>query len=444
MTMTDTLGDYADALKSGSLDAVLMTLYGKGELADQRQRYIRLLETMEIRFAPDTAAVVIAPGRTELGGNHTDHNHGRVLAAAVHLDCVAVAAPAPGMQVVIHSSGFPELIRVDLSELEPRIEERGRSASLVRGVAAGLVKKGCPIGGFTACVHSTLLPGSGLSSSAAFGVLLGGIFSHLFNGRGTTALDLAGIARQAENVFFGKPCGFMDQLASALGGVLHIDFKCEHDPDVERIDFDFTREGYQLAVVDTGGNHTELTPEYAAITKEMRATASLLGKEVLRELSVGEIIRAVPRLRQEAGDRAILRAIHFVEESRRVAAMVSALRQNRVDVYLKLVSASGDSSWRLLQNCFTTSTPRMQGIPLAQTLTERFLDGNGACRVHGGGFEGTIQAYVPTARFDDYRQFMERLFGQGSVMALRTRRPGVSILRPGGLDRTFPYLSNKI
>ena len=437
MTMTDTLGDYVDALKSGSLDADLLALYGKAELAIQKLRYARLLETMQNRFAPDTAAVIISPGRTELGGNHTDHNHGQVLAAAVHLDCVAVAAPAPGMQAVIHSSGFPELIRVDLSDLAPRPAERGQSESLVRGVAAGLAEKDCRIGGFTACVNSTVLPGSGLSSSAAFGVLLGAIFNHLFNSSGTTALNLAGIAMLAENEFFGKPCGFMDQLTCALGGVLHIDFNSHLDPDAERIDFEFTRAGYQLAVVDTGGNHAELTPEYAAITKEMGAAALLLGKEVLRGVSIGEVIQAIPRLRQKAGDRAILRTIHFVEENQRVGAMVAALSQNQVEAYLKLVSASGASSWRLLQNCFRTSTPQMQGIPLALTLTERFLGGNGACRVHGGGFEGTIQAYVPTAQFDDYRQFMERVFGPGSVMALRIRRPGVSRLRPGGLDRRF-------
>ncbi len=246
------------------------------------------------------------------------------------------------MQAVIHSSGFPELIRADLSDLAPRPEERGRPESLVRGVAAGLAEKGCRIGGFTACVNSTVLPGSGLSSSAAFGVLLGGIFNHLFNQWGITAIDLAKIAKLAENEFFGKPCGFMDQLASALGGVLHIDFKSHLDPDVERIDFDFTRAGYQLAVVDTGGSHAELTPEYAAITEEMRAVALLLGKEVLRGLSIEDVIQAVPRLRRKAGDRAILRTIHFIEENQRVGAMVAALRRNRVEVYLKLVSASGD------------------------------------------------------------------------------------------------------
>jgi len=437
MTMTATPGDYVDALQSGRLDADLLALYGQAELAAQKQRYAGLLEAMDARFTPDTAAVVISPGRTELGGNHTDHNHGRVLAAAVHLDCVAVAAPARGMQATIQSTGFPELIRVDLSDPAPRPGERGRPESLVRGVAAGLADKGCRLGGFTACVDSTVLPGSGLSSSAAFGMLLGGIIHHLFNGCGTTAFDLAGIAKQAENEFFGKPCGFMDQLTSALGGILHIDFKSHLDPDVERIDFEFAPAGYQLAVVDTGGNHAELTAEYAAITEEMRSAALLLGKEVLRGLSIEEVIAAVARLRPKAGDRAILRTIHFIEENRRVGAMVTALRHNRMDKYLGLVSASGDSSWRLLQNCFRTSTPQMQAIPLALNLTERFLDGNGACRVHGGGFEGTIQAYVPRARFDDYRQFMERVFGSGSVMALRIRRPGLSLLRPGGLDRTF-------
>jgi galactokinase len=423
MTMTDTVGDYVDALQSGSLEADLLTLYGKAELVAQKQRYARLLAAMDARFAPHTAAVIISPGRTDLGGNHTDHNHGQVLAAAVHLDCVAVAAPARGMQAFIQSSGFRKFIRADLSDLAPRPGERGRPESLVRGVAAGLADKGCRLGGFTACVNSTVLPGSGLSSSAAFGMLIGGIFNHLFNGGGTTAFELAGIAKQAENEFFGKPCGFMDQLTSALGGVLHIDFKSHLDPDVERIDFEFARAGYQLAVVDTGGDHTELTSEYAAITAEMRSVALLLGKEVLRGLSIEEVIPAVARLRQKAGDRAILRTIHFIEENQRE--------------YLGLVSASGDSSWRLLQNCLRPSTPQMQAIPLALNLTERFLGGTGACRVHGGGFEGTIQAYVPRARFDDYREFMEKVFGPGSVMALRIRRPGVSLLRPGGLDRTF-------
>lgn len=436
MNPTGKLGNYLAALNDGRLDDDLGGLYGTSERSAQRQRYTRLLKTMENRFAPDEITVVIAPGRTELGGNHTDHNHGQVLAAAVHLDCVAAAARGRGMRARIHSSGFPEPICVDLSDLAPRQEEMGKPEAFIRGVAAGLSEAGYRVEGVTACVNSTVLPGTGLSSSAAFGNLLGGVFNALFNHAAITAMELARIAKMAENAYFGKPCGFMDQLASALGGVLHIDLKSPADPEVERIDAGFDGAGYQLAVVDTGGRHAELTSEYAAITGEMRAVASLFGQAVLRGLSMEEVIQAVPRSWQKKGGRAFLRAIHFIEENRRVEAMVSALRQNRVDAYLEQVSASGDSSWRLLQNCYCTSAPRMQGIPLALTLSERFLDGAGACRVHGGGFEGTVQAYVPEAQFEAYRQFMEAVFGPGSVVPLRIRRPGVSILGPAGLDRT--------
>jgi galactokinase len=435
MNPTEKPGNYLAALQNGDLDDTLMGLYGRTQCYLHRQRLTRLINTMQKRFAPDDMAIVIAPGRTELGGNHTDHNHGQVLAAAVHLDCVAAAAPAPGRKVVIHSSGFADPIRVDLSHLAPRPDETGKPEAFVRGVAAGLSEAGYRIDAWTACVDSTVLPGTGLSSSAAFGNLLGGIFNALFNRAAISALELARIAKLAENAYFGKPCGFMDQLASALGGVLHIDLKNPADPGVEQIEVDFDQVDYQLAVVDTGGSHAELTPEYAAITEEMRAVASHFDQAVLRGLGMAEIIQAVPRTWQRTGGRAFLRAIHFMEENQRVEAMVTALRQNRVDAYLKQVSASGDSSWRLLQNCYPTSAPQMQGIPLALTLSERFLEGAGAYRVHGGGFEGAAQVYVPKARFEAYRQFMEAVFGPGSVVPLRIRKPGVSILKPVGLER---------
>jgi galactokinase len=434
MNPTEKPASYLAALTNGDLDDDLASLYGPSQRAFQRRRYARLLNRMDARFAPGEVTMVIAPGRTELGGNHTDHNHGQVLAAAVHLDCVAAAARGRGMQAIIHSSGFAAPIRVDLSDLAPRHEEIGQPEAFVRGVAAGLSEAGYRIGGVTACVDSTVLPGTGLSSSAAFGNLLGGIFNALFNRAAINALELARIAKQAENAHFGKPCGFMDQLASALGGVLHIDLKNPADPEVKQIAVDFDQAGYRLAMVDTGGSHAALTAEYAAINEEMRAVAALFGQAVLRGLSMQEVIQAVPRSWKKSGGRAFLRAIHFLEENLRVEAMVTALRCNQVDAYLKEVSASGDSSWRLLQNCYCTSAPRMQGIPLALTLSERVLGGKGAFRVHGGGFEGAIQAYVPTAQFDAYRQFMEAVFGAGSVTPLRIRRPGVSILRPGGLD----------
>ncbi|MEJ2638454.1 MAG: galactokinase family protein [Desulfosarcinaceae bacterium] len=386
MSATEKPGIYLAALENGDLDDELGDLYGGEERAFQRQRYVRLIGAMQKQFAPSDVTVVIAPGRTELGGNHTDHNHGQVLTAAVHMDCVAAAAPLPGSQVVIHSSGFAEPICVDLSDLAPRQEEAGKPEAFVRGVAAGMSRAGYRLGGWTACVNSTVLPGAGLSSSAAFGNLLGGIFNALYNRTAIAALELARIAKLAENKYFGKPCGFMDQLASALGGVLHIDLKKPADPAVVQIDVNFDRAGYQLAVVDTGGSHAELTPEYAAITEEMRAVAKLFGQAVLRGLSREEIIQAVPRSWQEMGGRAFLRAIHFMEENQRVEAMVAALRRNQVAAYLNQVSASGDSSWRLLQNCYPTAAPKLQGIPLALTLSERFLNGKGASRgcVHSG------------------------------------------------------------
>ncbi len=435
--MHDTPEAFTAALKESRMDAVLTSLYGQGQLPAQKRRYLRLLEALTSRLAPSEAIVVSAPGRTELGGNHTDHNHGRVLAAAVQMDCVAVAAPNPTPEVVMHSVGYPEPIRVDLTDLAPRTAEQGRPEALIRGVAAALADRGDRVGGWTACVDSTVLPGSGLSSSAALGVALGGIFNHLFNKGRLTALELALVAKQAENVFFGKPCGLMDQLTSSLGGILHIDFQNPLAPGMENLDCHFSEAGYRIAVVNTGGSHAELTPEYAAITEEMHAVASLLGRDVLRGMTMENIIRSVPRLRAKAGDRAILRALHFIEENDRVTAMVAALRRKQMDAYLDLVSASGNSSWRLLQNSAPAATPHAQGIPLALALTERFLDGRGACRVHGGGFAGTIQTYVPYAQFPAYRQFMDTIFGTGSVQPLRIRRPGLLRLRPDGRDPTF-------
>jgi len=435
--MRDTPETFRAALKEGRMDAVLASLYGQGQLPAQKKRYLRLLEALATRLAPSEAIVVSAPGRTELGGNHTDHNHGRVLAAAVQMDCVAAAAPQPGHEIVMHSAGYPEPIRVNLRDLTPRTAEQGRPEALIRGVAAALADRGGRVGGWTACVDSTVMPGSGLSSSAALGVVLGGIFNHLFNEGRLSALELALVAKQAENVFFGKPCGLMDQLTSSVGGVLHMDFKNPLEPGLENIDGHFSEAGYRMAVVNTGGSHAELTPEYAAITEEMRAVASLLGRDVLRGVAMEDIIRSVPRLRAKTGDRAVLRAIHFIEENDRVGAMAAALRRHDLDAYLALVSASGNSSWRLLQNSTPAATPQDQGIPLALILTERFLDGRGACRVHGGGFAGTIQTYVPDAQLHAYRQAMEAVFGTGAVQPLRIRRPGLLRMRPDGREPTI-------
>jgi galactokinase len=289
---------------------------------------------------------------------------------------------------------------------------------------------GHPVAACDVCVDGRVPVGSGLSSSASFEVCIGQVFNALFCGGTVPPVDLARIGRRAENVHFGKPCGFMDQIACAVQGVLSIDFKDQAEPVVGGVDFDFAGTGYQLAVVDTGGSHADLTPEYAAIPDEMVRAAGVLGRASARGLTLAEVLAAAPRLRREAGDRAVLRLIHFIEENERAQAQARALRSGDMDGFLALVRASGDSSWRLLQNCVATVRPLEQGIPLALILTERFLGGAGACRVQGGGFAGTIQAYVPTHRFEEYGRFMDGVFGQGAVVPLMVRRPGHERIRP--------------
>jgi galactokinase len=319
---------------------------------------------------------------------------------------------------------------VDLGDLDPREKERGSPDALIRGIAAGFSRHGCRFGGFDARVVSGVPIGGGLSSSAAFEVLLGGIQNHLFNEGRVDYMGLAHMAHAAENDYFGKPCGLMDQIASAAGGLTSIDFMDPGRPKVRRVDVDFQRHGYCLAVVNTGGSHADLTPDYAAIPTEMRAAASVLGHDTARGLTMEELLAALPSVRRQAGDRAVLRLVHFIEENNRAALQADALAEGHMDEFLRLVNASGDSSWRLLQNCFSVRSPVDQPIPLALMLTQRFLDGEGACRVHGGGFAGTIQAYIPLDRFDRYRERMESVFGPGSVIPLRVRNAGISVIEP--------------
>jgi galactokinase len=415
---------YAKALRRGALDPVLAELYRPEDLAAQRVRYLDLLARFEERFGPGPAVLVLAPGRTELGGNHTDHNLGVVLAAAVHFDCVAAARPNHGDVVRIRSKGFDGEIVVDLGDLAPRPDEEETSMALVRGVAAGLAGSGRRVAGFDACVDGEVPLGAGLSSSAAFEILVGRLFSELFNEGRCTPLELAVAGRAAENVYFGKPCGLMDQLSCAAQGIQSIDFADPAEPVMREVDFDFGRTGYRLAVVDTGGSHADLTPDYAAIPDEMGRAARALGREHARGLTVDAVLAHAARIREAAGDRGVLRLIHFIEETDRAAGQAGVLAAGRMDDFLHLVRRSGDSSWRLLQNCISATDPLDQPIPLALTLTERFLHGEGACRIQGGGFAGTIQAYVPEARFTAYTGYMEAIFGKGAVMPLKVRRPG--------------------
>lgn len=426
-----TIHGYHSALRSGALDDVLVALYGADALPHQQERVRTLLRRKERWFDTRQRAVLVgAPGRTELGGNHTDHNNGVVLAAAVHFDCLALASPASDNTIRIRSEGIPGTIEVDLSDTAPRPEEVDTPHALIRGMADGLVKAGYRIGSFNACVIGEVPQGVGLSSSAAFEMCVGQIFNQLFNNGEVSRLDLAWIGQRAENRFFGKPCGLMDQLACSVQGVLSIDFEDKSHPVIHNMDVDFAKAGYQLVVVDTGGSHADLTQEYAAIPHEMRLAARVLGHENARGLTIDNVLDAASAIRRKAGDRAVLRLIHFIEETQRAQAQAEALKQGSMGEYLELVKASGDSSWRLLQNCTSTVRPDEQGITLALALTERYLEGEGAWRIQGGGFAGTIQAYVPIDRLESYTHAMESVFRTGAVLPLTIRKPGHDVILP--------------
>ncbi|NDV20682.1 galactokinase [Pseudodesulfovibrio sp. JC047] len=431
----DSIASFIRNLDVGSLDATLSELYGSAGLSIQRQRYHNLLLRLEKWSGCRRAVLVTAPGRTELGGNHTDHNNGVVLAAGVHLDCLAAACFGDGPTIRIRSEGFSGCIEVESTDFAVHDDEQGTSTALVRGVVAGFVARGWTVGGVDACVSGDVPLGAGLSSSAAFEVCVGQVINQLYCDGAVTPLELAQIGREAENIHFGKPCGFMDQLACASHGILSIDFMTPETPKVESIDCDFGANGYQLVVVDTGGSHADLTPEYAAIPDEMHRASRVFGQDVARGLTVQQVLDNVSAIRKEAGDRAVLRLIHFIEENERAQQQADALRVGDMDGFLALVKQSGDSSWRLLQNCISTTNALEQGIPLALTMTERFLGGAGAWRVQGGGFAGTIQAYIPNELVPSYTEFMDEVFKRGSVVPLSIRKPGFDCVRlngPGG------------
>jgi len=459
-----------DHLNSPASTELFASLYGDDEVDAARQRYRSLIEGLQDlprEDFPETAGelrVFSVPGRTELGGNHTDHNQGKVLAASIQLDAVAVVAPRTDKQVFFRSAGHPD-VKIDISDLSLREEEKYRTEALIRGIAAEFATQGTPVGGFTANAGNMVLTGSGLSSSAAIEVLFAKIFDNLYSNGQRSALELARIGQKAENVYFGKPCGLMDQTACASGGAVAIDFKDLQNPRVKGINFDPATVDFALCIVNTRGSHADLTPDYAAIPAEMKAVAAFFGKTVLRELGEETLMSRLPELRKAVGDRTVLRALHFFGENRRVDAMLSALedlndpsfakllgvdknteamlenlnepflgKRMGVDKYtaaieimedfLFLVEESGDSSWELLQNIYSTKNPAEQGMTLALALTRNFLGGEGACRVHGGGFAGTIQAYVPMERLEDYRKLMEGVFGAGALTVLRIRQLG--------------------
>ena len=415
---------------SGALDVRFAKLYGsdEGVLASQRARYAALIDEFASRYGADRdIALFSVPGRSELSGNHTDHNHGCVIAGSIDLDIIAVAAKNEDSTVRIKSEGFPEDV-VDIDTFNTPAESRfGKSDALIAGVADGFRARGYKVGGYDACTTSSVLKGSGLSSSAAFENMVGLMLSHFYNEGSVDFVTLAQISQYSENKFFGKPCGLMDQVACAAGGIVSIDFADTTAPIVEKVDFDLTEAGYCLCIVNTGGNHADLTPDYAAVPAEMKAVATELGATVLRETDREALMKNIAALREKVGDRAILRALHFFAENDRVAEQKNALKSGDLEKYFAGVLSSGRSSFCYLQNVYTTANVAEQGISLALNLCDSFLsklDKPTAWRVHGGGFAGTVQAYVPTENAQDFVKLLESVFGEGSCYLLHIRLSG--------------------
>ena len=374
-------------------------------------------------FAAAPERYFSAPGRTEVSGNHTDHQRGRVLAGAVNLDTVAAVRANGTNMIRIQSKGYP-MCEVSLEELEPVASEINSTPALIRGVAARFTEMGCKVEGFDAYCESTVLPGSGLSSSAAYEVLIGTIINHMFFGGKVSQPEIAQIGQYAENVFFGKPCGLMDQTASAVGGLVTIDFADKNHPDIRPVNVDFGAYGHALCIIDSRADHADLTDEYAAVTLELKAICDHFGKEVTNEIPEDEFYAAIPVLREKCGDRAVMRAIHEYNENRRVVKQVAALESGDFESFLKLTKESGYSSWMYLQNVIPAGYVKEQAMAIALGLCEHYLQGRGAYRVHGGGFAGTVQAFVPHDILDQFKAGIDAALGEGACHILSIRPQG--------------------
>ena len=418
--------DMIRKLETEDVKAQLRYLYGDDEnqLKRQQERYTALVRRHAELFGErEGVQLISAPGRTEIGGNHTDHNHGRVLAAAVNLDALCAVSPRDDLTVRFHSEGYAP-VEIDLSDLSVRPDEKGATAALIRGVAAGMKQAGYRIGGFDAAVTSTVAGGSGLSSSAALEVMLTGVLDGLYNQFDMPYVLRAKISQQAENKWFGKPSGLLDQMASAAGGLVTVDFRDTDHPKVEALSYNFAMKGYALVVVATGGSHANLTDQYAAIPAEMKSVAECFGQSELRGLTATQLADRIDQLRTQVSDRAILRAFHFIQEDARVPEQVAALKEDRIGDFLRLVRESGRSSYMYLQNIY--ADPGDQSLSLALCLAAGTLFLNGAWRIHGGGFAGTTLNFVP---LDQVRQFvvmMEKAFGQNACKVLNIRPAGAA------------------
>ncbi|MBE6661703.1 MAG: galactokinase [Ruminococcaceae bacterium] len=418
------ISELIQELKNGAADQTLVELYGAENLATQKERYLAAIREFEKLYGDrENVGIYSVSGRSELSGNHTDHNHGCVIAASIDLDILAVAAKTNENRIRLKSEGFGE-DTVDFASFSVPDETKfGTSASLIAGMCQGFLKEGHKIGGFVAYTTSNVLKGSGLSSSAAFEDMIGNILNHTYNDGRVSNVEIAKLAQYAENVFFGKPCGLMDQVACAAGGIVAIDFASESAPVIENIAADMT--DYKLCIVNTGGNHADLTEDYAAIPAEMKAIASHFGKPYLREIEEKDVLAELPALRKGFCDRAILRALHFFAENRRVAEQKQALLRGDLDCFLEKVIESGRSSFCYLQNVYTTKNVREQGLSLALCLAEGYLSGKKAAwRVHGGGFAGTVQSFIRQEDVEGYRALMDAAFGEGACIVLRIRPHG--------------------
>lgn len=411
-------------LCSGNFDFILKTLYGESAVKRQRNRYISAIEKFsEIFPERDDIKIYSAPGRTEIGGNHTDHQHGCVLAAAIDLDVIAVVAFHNEGVIRLKSAGHSPN-HVNLSDLSVQKKEMGSSSALIRGIASRFHEMGVQISGFDAYTTSDVLSGSGLSSSAAFEVLVGTIIDSHYNHGTAGAVEVAKIGQYAENVYFGKKSGLMDQMVSSVGGLVSIDFHDTENPEIKSFPYDFEASGYCLCVTDTKGSHANLTDDYVAVRSEMESIAAQFGKAFLRDVNENEFYSAILQLREKCSDRAVMRAAHFFAENRRAVLETNALSEVNMDYFLELVRQSGESSANLLQNLYSCSQPTEQAISIGIMLSKSILGRNGAVRVHGGGFAGTIQAFVPVEKVNEYSQEMNRIFGDGSCYILRIRPVG--------------------
>lgn len=413
-----------DEMKEGKFKELLTDIYvDEGVISYQEKRYVQAMEEYIKLFGEQDVEIYSAPGRSEVGGNHTDHQHGMVLATSINLDAIAIVNRNEDSCVRVQSAGY-KMIELNAEELDKRPEEESTSVGLIRGVLAGLKERGYKVGGFNAYVTSDVLNGAGMSSSAAFETIIGTIVSGLYNDMCISMVEIAQVGQYAENVFFGKPCGLMDQMACAVGGLIHIDFEDPAKPVVEKVNVDFETYKYSLCIVDTKGSHHDLTDDYAQIPCEMKEVAEFFGKNLLREVSEDEFIANMPALREKTGDRSVLRALHFFEEEKRVEGQVNALNAGEFEKFLKLIQESGNSSFKYLQNIYTNKDVQNQSMSIALAVSETVLGGHGVCRVHGGGFAGTIQAFVENNFVETYRKALDQVFGEGSCHVLKVRKYG--------------------